>query len=56
MLENSGMCHAVVDWCKKHRSPGHFQLRGSQPNPTNGYLFFFQRPEDATLFALRWTK
>jgi hypothetical protein len=56
MLENSGMCHAVLAWCLEHGSEGHFQLRGSQPNPTRGYLFSFERPQDATLFALRWTK
>ena len=54
MLENSGMCHAVLAWCHRHPSPAQFQLRGSQPNPTDGYRFYFEDPRDAVVFALTW--
>jgi hypothetical protein len=55
MLANPGMCHAVVDWCLAHPSGGHFQLRGSDPVPTDGFRFYFQLPQDAEIFALKWS-
>lgn len=54
MLDKPGMCHAVLAWCKQHPSQAHFQLRGSKPNPVNGYRFYFEDARDATAFALRW--
>lgn len=56
MLQNSGMCHAVLAWCQQHASTSHFQLRGTKPNPTEGYRFYFEDPKDAAVFALRWLK
>jgi len=55
MLENPGMSRAVHDWCLTHPSPGHFQLRGSKPVPTDGFRFYFQLEQDAEIFLLKWS-
>jgi len=56
MLQRPGMCHEVHDWCLDHPSPGHFQLRGTKPVSTDGFCFYFQLPQDAEVFAMKWLR
>ena len=51
MLDEPGLAPEVLDWVE--RAPGgYYHLHGYKT--TEGFSFRFQRPEDATMFALRW--
>ena len=40
-------------WCDEHASKGRYHVHGWQA--TQGFAFRFERKEDATMFALRWS-
>lgn len=53
MLTN-GTTRPLLDWVKKHRGYGKYQLRGPDLDPTSGFLFYFEDARDATMFKLKW--
>lgn len=46
----------ALDWCKQHQGQGGFQFLWSleDANGTVLGLFYFEYPEDHTMFILRW--
>ena len=41
------------DWCDNYDSEGRYHVHGWKS--TEGFAFRFEKPEDATLFALYWS-